>query len=178
MAKDINLLPQTKLNILRQEVTIRIVRTIGIGVLLLVASCEIGIFFLNRTTSLAELQVQRNTLKSSLSLLHDKAITNILLLDRFRKIQALQKNQVSFVADITTIQSLVPDGVTIDTFALDQKTIILSVSSYSLVPVNTFLDRVNALYAQKELFKKVTIDNVSANASSGKYSVTVNGDLL
>lgn len=178
MPKEINLLPQTKLSVLQQEITVRIVRTVCIGVFILAICGAIAVFFLNRNTSLDALQAQQQTLHSNLALLHDKAINNQLLMDRVRKIQALQKTQASFIADIDTIQGLVPNGVTIDSLTLTDISFVLGVSASSLEPVNTFLGRVNDLYAKKTFFKKITIDNVSADVHTGKYSVTVHADLL
>lgn len=178
MPKEINLLPQTKLDILQQETTIRIVRSLCIGIFVLMICGAIGIFFLNRNSSLDNLQAQQQTFSSNLSLLHDKAIRNQLLVDRVRKIQALQKNQATFIADIDTIEGLIPDGVGVDSLTLDDTSLVLGVSASSLEPVNTFLDNVNALYAKKTFFKKITIDNVSADTHTGKYSVAVHADLL
>jgi hypothetical protein len=178
MPKEINLLPQTKLDILQQETTIRIVRTISIGFFIMSICMAIGIFFLNRDTSLANLQAQKQTLHSNLGFLHDKAINNQLLLDRVRKIQSLQKTQASFIADIDIVQLLIPTGVIVDSLTLDQLSLILGVSSPSLEPINTFLGKVNDLYVKKTFFKRITIDNVSADSHTGRYSVAIHADLL
>ncbi|HEV2339278.1 MAG TPA: hypothetical protein VGT05_00755 [Patescibacteria group bacterium] len=178
MTKEINLLPQRKLDILQQEKTIRFVRGIAVSLLILVITAYVSIFLLNKNSALPNLRNQKNSLEANLSLLKSKQEKNALLLDRIKKIEQLHKNQSSLTNDVATIQSLLPTDTTITTFSLSQSTLILEISSQSLQSIHTFLDTVNQVYQQKKLFKKVTIDDVVVETVSGSYSVSMHATLL
>lgn len=178
MAKEINLLPQRKLDLLQQERTVVIARGIAVIIMVLVVTSALAVFLLNRNTSLDSLKVQENSLRANFSLLHDKLAKNFLLVDRIGKIQTITRKKSSFIGNITTIQQVIPDDVDIEAFTVNKTTVSLTVSSSSLVSLGKFMDGINKLVTNKSFFKKVTIDNTVADEKVGKFVVSVKGELL
>ncbi len=178
MARDINLLPQRKLDLLQQERTVVIVRGVALVVMILVVTSALAIFLLNKNTSLDSLKAQQQSLRANFSLLHDKTAKNYLLVDRVTKIAAITKKKSTFIGNITTIEQLVPPDVSIDTFTINKTNVSMNVSSSSLISLGKYMDGLNKLVGNKGFFKKITIDNAIADEKAGKFIVSMKGDLL
>jgi len=61
---------------------------------------------------------------------------------------------------------------------LNEEATSLSLTSTSLLPLQTFLDSAKSLIAKKQLIKNVVINYLSANEKTGKYSLSVEIDFL
>lgn len=176
--KEINLLPRRNLGILEQERTVMIVRAIAVLSVIIVVSAFAGTFILGKNYSVSDVQTQQASVRSKMQIFHDKSLQVLLLSDRVNRIQSILKKRYLLTDKISLIQQKIPSDVRVDALSITTANITLSLSSASLTSLKTFLDAVSGLVAQKQLLQKVTIENVSIDSLTGRYTVNVQGTLL
>ncbi|HET9947073.1 MAG TPA: hypothetical protein VFQ63_03350 [Patescibacteria group bacterium] len=178
MAGDINLLPQRRENFLRSEKTLAGVRLAAALSLVLIICLAIILFVLRRSISSTTTKAQEATLHATLALGKDKAVRQLLLVDRLTHIQSILTNRSSIEAKMDTIQKQLNPSVKILTFSLDQKSFDMSISSASLDDIQSAIDNMTELLRAKKTFKKLTIDNVIADEKTGKFILVIKADML
>lgn len=178
MSKEINLLPRKNVGILEQERTIMIARASALLSALFVISCFVGVFLLGKQYPLEDVQRQQSQVESQLLQVKDKANRNIQLVDRVNHIQTILKTRSLLGPTIVTLQDQLPKDVEMQSLSITTTSITLSVSSSSLASLKSFLDSLTAMAEKKQLFQKLTINNIVVDARTGTYLVNVQGTTL
>lgn len=171
MSKEINLIYSKKKSKISQERLIKLVNRVAYIIVAITALSAGGIYFLNQSVPLAALQKQESTITQNLTLSQQKILKLMLIKDRLSQINTITNQRKNFDETIATIISSLPEGVSVNTFALNTKAIDITVSSHSLVAINQFLDfSINKLNS-KELFSKLTVNGLVADTKSQTYSL-------
>lgn len=178
MQKEINLLARKNVGFLQQEQTITVARVIAVFSVILVASSFVALFFLQKNYSLSTIENQQTSVRSRLSLLHDKTIKQLTLIDRTKKIELIIKKRISLADKITLLQKEIPSALTIETLSVSKEAMSITVTSNSLTSLQKFIESLTTLVTKKTLLQKLTIDNVIINQQTGLYSVSVKGVFL
>lgn len=178
MSTEINLLPHKSLSVFSHERMLVYTKVVAIVALIITVCLSILVFLINRDPTLQELDSQQKTLLTQLSVLHTKTAKDLIILDRLKRIQSLIKSRGSVDVTIAQINDQVPDGASVTEFALDNKTLTLSLTSSSLIPMGQFIDNMTKLVSSKKVVKQITIQGLITDEKGGKYTMTVNGILL
>lgn len=178
MSKEINLLPRKNTGILEKESTVFLARIIAILSVIFVASSFVTVFFLQKNYSLSALQDEQQAVQTKLDTLTAKAKKILTLTDRTRDIQTILQTRGDLTVKVDAIQQKLPKTVTLDSFSVSQKDVSLTATSQSLTSLQDFLNALSTMVSQKEILQKLTIDSVSANVTTGVYTVNVKGSFL
>ncbi len=171
MSKEINLIYSKKKNRISQERLIKIVHRIAYACVGITALFAGGIYYLNQSVPLPALQKQEATITQNLTLSQQKILKLMLIKDRLTQINTIMNQRKNLDETIATIISALPQGVSVNSFALSTGKIDITVSSHSLLAINQFIDfSINKLN-NKELFSTLTINGIVADAKSQTYSL-------
>lgn len=174
MNDTINLLKNNAI-VEKKSNTARFLRLASILSLFFIAFSAVGMFFLRSQSRFAILQQQEDTLQRELSTLQDKVAKFVLVKDRVRAITLTlnQRSAVSVILDV--IATKVPKEASIESLKIDETKIELNVSSTSLLPIETFFENMTAKQ-EKQLFQKITMQNLSYDPKNVRYSVVLRID--
>ncbi len=178
MSNDINLLPHTKKGALSQEQVLSYLKISALISCVLTVSLAIILFLLNRDPSVPQIQAQQQTILAQLNLLHSKTAKNLIILDRVKRITKILQSRVSLDKKIAEIQKQIPSGVTVSSFSLDDKHMVIALSAQSLSPLGIFIENMTHDVTNKVLVKKITIQGVVSDEKNGTFLLNITGDLL
>lgn len=173
MNKEINLVASKRNQSAAQQRALQITQIIAVIAMVIVSSLSILFFFLNQNSSLSRLKQQEQTLISTITFLHPKIAQYLIVKERLQAIDKVLSTRTSFDTVIGQIIQALPQSLTVSSFALNQKTISLTLLTPSLKDAETFINTMTDKVNNKQLFKKLTIDNVIADEKSGKYTVLI-----
>lgn len=178
MNKEINLVASKRKQSITEERTLQITQIVAIIVMVLVSVLSLLFFFLNQNSPLPQLKQQEESLISNITVLHPKIAQYLILKERLRLIDTVLSTRTSFDTAILQITQALPLSVTVSSFTLNQKTISLTLISPSLKDAETFVNAMTDKVTNKQLFKRLTIDNIIADEKSGKYTVLIDATPL
>lgn len=175
---DINLLPQKRRGRLSQEQVLAYTKILAIGGCILTVSLALILFLLNRDPTLAQIQAQEQTILTQLTILHSKTAKDLIIIDRLKRITKILQNRGVLDKKIADIQKQIPDNITITSFALDNKTIILTLSADSLSPLGALVEKLTKDVESKTLVKKVTVEGLVSDEKTGTFLLNISCDVL
>lgn len=178
MNNNINLLPKKKITDDSQQVLLVFCKRLSIITLLLTAGMSVLFFLLTINPSFSSVKQQENSVLTSLSFTQGKIAKYVLIKNRLTGIEKILKNRYPMDNVLSTIQQKIPNDVNVDAISMTNKTSFITLSSPSLLSLNTALTNVSSLLTSKEIFKTITVQSIIANPQTGKYTVTLHADLL
>jgi hypothetical protein len=84
----------------------------------------------------------------------------------------------NYVGATTAVLGKLPSDANADSMDIETGTFILTVSSASLSPLNTFIDDVVALGQQSKVIKNLIIKSLILNTKNGRYSLSIQADII
>lgn len=177
MNNDINLLPTTGKNV-GQEIHLQRYKSIAFTILTITILTSVGIFLLSFDPTLSIIKKQENQVRTNLVYSQNKIGKYFFIKDRLKEIKTVLDKRTTYDTVITTIQAQMPNDISIDNVSISQKKMMISLSSTSLSSINTFLDKITDLFVQKNVFKTLTINNITVDEKAGKYSLSLESLLL
>ncbi len=123
------------------------------------ALASVGIFVLSRDTSYSLLLGQENQLTTEILLLKDKASTMYQLKNRLASISTILKTRQPYDAIFSTSIAQLGDS-SVQSYSLSPDSISLTVTSDSLVTLNSWLSSLQAQIQAKSYFSKLSVDSL------------------
>ncbi len=71
-----------------------------------------------------------------------------------------------------------PPDIVIFSFSIDKANLQMTVASSSLTTLNTFIERLLELTGEKKVFTKLTLNSLSLDTKTNRYSLSIEGNLL
>lgn len=179
MNKTINLLQKKQLPDKQHSLSVKMKR-IAVSLFVLTTGAAILLLILTFTFRMSSLthKEEKETLATKLSLAKTKAARYILIKDRMSAITHLLAGRYPWDTVLMTIQSQLPDDVVITNMESEDKSLSVSLSSASLLSLNSTIAHITSLLQQKKIFAKVTIDSVAIGEESGLYTLSIKTLLL
>jgi Tfp pilus assembly protein PilN len=98
---------------------------------------------------------------------------NVIIKERLITIENILRQRTHFEKYIAAILSKAPQGVSLTSLDVTEKTIQLTGNSSSLSAANTFIDALVSMQKNKELIQSVVLKSFSVSQESGKYFFSV-----
>ena len=171
MTKDINFLTIKNIQKKKARKGLRNVRVAAILSLILVVLLSAALFYLNRKIYPQSLKNERDSLLKGLSVLHNREAKLAISSNRIENISELLNKRVDYSKIVSKFFEKKPSQINIDSLRIDKKTILLTISSNSLEPINEFIDGLIELGQKKEI-TVLLLDSLSLSEASGTYSVS------
>ncbi len=178
MSKEVNLISSRRKESsisYRQAGNIKKVAYIFLG-LCVIAS--VGLFVLNSTSELGTLSKKEDSLNQTLHTQQKKIVKMTLIKDRIESISDIQKKSKSYEDILVNVSSALPQDSKFDSFEVTKNSLNVTVSSSSLLSVNSFLDYIINNINKNHIFQKVTVSSLVGDIQSGKYILVLDVTLL
>lgn len=177
MTNDINLLVSKDANYLRQKKTLSLVRLVAFAFLGIVTLLSVIAFFLNSQFSPALIKNQEDTVLQSLSALNKKQAKLFVVNNRVTNIATILNKRVDYYIILNNTLDKIPTNVSIDRIEVDKKQISLTISSNSLIPIDTLINNFVDMVKNKKLINSLTLNSLTLNAKTSQYSISLNASL-
>lgn len=176
MSRDINFLAIKNIEKKKAKKGLKNVRITAIFSLILVVLLSVVLFNLKGKIYPQALKNEHDSLLKSLSALQQKEAKLAISNNRAENISELFNKRVDYSKIVRKFFEKKPSQIKVDSLRIDKKTIILTISSNSLKPINEFIDGLIELGQKKEI-TVLLLDSLSLSEASGTYSVSFTANL-
>ncbi|MDO8620797.1 MAG: hypothetical protein Q7R31_00720 [Candidatus Levybacteria bacterium] len=177
MINDINLLVGKDANYLRQKKLLSLVRLMAFASLGIVALLSVIAFFLNSQFSPTEVKKEEDVILQNLSTLSKKQAKLFIINNRIQNITTILNSRVDYYKILNFIIGKIPAEVSIDRIEVDKKKISLTISSNSLIPINTLINNFVDMVRKKETITSLTLNSLTLSVKTSKYSISLDASL-
>ncbi len=177
MNTNINLiLPQDK-EFFEQQKKIRTVNIIAIGFPIIVGFVSLIIFLITQSINPVSIKKQQEEVINEIAKFQDKKIKLFIINNRLDNIEGLLKNRRDLAENISTLLSKIPSTVTIRNLKIDNKEIILTVSSTTLGAIDELINNLIGMAEKKEIIRSVSLDTLTFGEDGNNYLVSLKSDI-
>lgn len=175
MSKDINLLLNTDVKLLRLKKRLKMARVIAVGSLVIVLLISAAIFLLNRKLTSASIKEDQDSLLHKMTAFRERQAKLNIVNNRILAISQVLSERVDSHKIVNTLLGKIPDGISIESLIYSGKAISMSVSSDSLRLVDELINNLIDMGTKKEIINTLTLDSISVNGE--KYLVSLKASL-
>ena len=174
MSKDINLLLNKNVKLLQLKKRLKGLRVIAVGFLVVVLLNSASVFLLNRKFSSSSIKKDQDSLLYKMSAFRKRQATLTIVNNRIQNISKVLNKRVDAHKIVNTILGKMPDGILVESLKYNDKTISMSFSSDSLLPLDEFINNLIDMATKKEIINTLVLDSLDANG--GKYLASISID--
>lgn len=173
MSESINLVQgENKVSLARRNRTL-ILRIISLVFLASVALFSIILFFINNRLSVEDVKKQESITLQKIAQISDRNAKYALLNDRLKGINTILNSRKNYAVFLNAVSGTVPDGAFLTMLTVDKDGLLLTVSSSSLLSINTFLNNIVSQSLNKHLIKDIVIQGLTIDRDNGIYSLSI-----
>jgi len=177
MNNNINLILSKEGQSLKKKKKIKLLNTIALGLLLVVAAVSVVLFLLNTLNPLSSIKKDQLATINNITFLNERSGKLVIVNDRLKNISEINNKRKKFSSTIDYLISQM-GNLKINFLELDNKSISFSVSSNSLLEENQFLQKLIEKSSKKEMIKDLMIDSLTVNEKTGLYLLTLRATVL
>lgn len=178
MSEKINLISSRKKNVKPQSKSEKIFKLSSLVCLVLVALVAGGLFALKLTSPLPSLQKEESQLLSELQTLYPKTIKLLIIKNRLQGIAAILKQRPDLVKIINLVQEKKPQEISVTSLDVSASSITVAAASSSLSAVDQYLNGLVAIANEKKAYGSVSLESLSLDTKTSKYSLSLEIKLL
>lgn len=169
MSNEINLLGTQGKQGTRPKKIIKAIQIASVICMIAVAVTTTVLFIMQSQAELPYLQNEENALSSKLKSMQDKIDGYLVIKERLGNISSIVTQRSAFDVLIVDVIQSVSQEVHIDTFAINVKSVRITLSSHSLLELGRSMDNLVTLTNSKKQFKKITMTAFSFDSSQAIY---------
>lgn len=169
MSDSINLLRNTKAQLLQKKKSVAILRWISYGSLVFVLISALVVFFLKLESPLPALKQQESQAKSQLSLQNERIIKYLFVEQRTTEIADILGKRRRYDQTAKTVTSGIPASLAIRDLSIEDSAIKISLAGTSLLLINDAISYIDGLVGTNKAFQQVVLDTMSYDTSSQSY---------
>lgn len=176
MNTDINIILPKNLGQIEHQSRIKAARMIAFIFPLIVGAVSLGIFLFIQSINPASIIREQDDVKSQISKLDNRKIKLFLVNNRVDNIKDLLQRRKDFFKSIDTVLTQMPDDLLVDTMDMDNKIILLTITSPSLSSVDQFLNNLIVMAKKKELISSLTLNSLTFDETKNNYLVSLKSE--
>lgn len=176
MSKGINLLgaeQQLSAKIGLGSRRLKRLRAVAVWFLFGISGASIVLFLLIALSPLPAVQEQERQALATLSQYHPDVAKLLLINDRIKESEIILAKRSKFDQTLEKIKNKMPPEASITGMTLNSNEILITVTSSSLVALDTFLNNLITATEEKQDFSKVTLTRFFNNESLQTYTLTI-----
>lgn len=154
-----------------------ILRILSLVLLFLTFLSSIILFLLKLNSPLLSTKKEEENILLRLSPLKSKMAQFFIIEERLTNISEIIVKRPNWEKIIETLEKKKPQEVSIDNLSMDKKDLSLSVSSYSLLLLDKFLNNLIEITGDKKVFSNLTLNSTTLDKKSGKYTFSIAANL-
>lgn len=174
---EINLVSKQKERITKLKKRVKLLRIIAFFCLIFVFTSSIFVFFIKLSSPLLSLQNQEKTLSANIDSSKQKIAKLFIVNDRLQNIESLLSKRANFNGTINAIVQQKPVDLSMTSLTVNKKNVSIKASSMSLTAINNFMDSLVVFAADKKMFNKITLENLSIDTEANQYVFSIKADL-
>lgn len=174
MSRGINLLSaEQQLSAKIGSQKVKILRAVTLWSLFSISAISVVLSILIALSPLPLLQQQEQNVRVSLSAYHQDMAKLLLISDRLKGSEQILTTRSRFDQILEKIQERLPDDAEISGLTLNTSEIEVTVTSPSLVAIDTFLNNMVSAADEKKDFSRVILHRFFTNEETNAFFVTV-----
>lgn len=177
MSENINLLRQRRKTPLPKN-TLIVLRLVSIVLLFTTAFVSVALLFLQLRSPVGDLKKEEITVLSNASALAPKTAKFLFVIDRLNAMSDITQKRPRFDATLQTMQTLVPQNVSVVSLKIEKTSISMTVTSSSLASIDALITNFTDALQQKKRFNKLVLNGIAADPGSRQYSLSLEADVL
>lgn len=178
MNSNINLLQQKDDQLIKKQKRLKILKLAAGISLAIVAFFSIIIFILSTQFSVSSIKKEQNSVINSISSLKEKAARIILVNDRIKGTSEILSKRRNYSNLIQTVLKSVPSETKTASLDINKDILNMTVSSNSLLSINTYLEEMIKLSQEGKLIKSLAIKGITVNLKMGEYNLSISTTIL
>jgi hypothetical protein len=177
MNANINLLLRTDEESIKRKRSIKIFNFTAIASLILVGLISLGIFILIRIVNPDSLREEREDLLSRMSQFQSRQYNLFILNDRIENINQIMGKRGNISNTMNEILIKVPSQLSIESFEIDDKSIVITGQSKSLFTIGELINNLTDMVRRKEIIKSLTLNSLTLDRSIGVFRISIKSEL-
>jgi hypothetical protein len=173
MKNEINLLPPKKSQ-RKDNQQARTLRFVSIGLLLLVTTASVGVFFMTLFSPLPGLKEQEKQVSNDLGTYQTKAVAYLVAHQRLSDIESYLKKRNKYAESLADMQSTGNDKLRFTGIKIDGKDVILMVSSNSLESLNAAMNELTRKSENEKLYSNFSLSSLDYTDETNEYAIGLN----
>jgi hypothetical protein len=173
MKSGINLINKQDTESTVSEEKFRRLRIIAVVFLFGIAFFAITLSFLIALSPLPRLRQQEAVAQRTVAQYHTEIAQLFLIHDRLQSITQIIHDRPTFEKMIALIKSYLSSDMNIISYSMNAKSVSFTVSSLSLVSLNTFIEQMRKEAGSKKLIKQVALADVSTDEFRDAFFITI-----
>lgn len=177
MNDDINLLRRRTKTAQPKNILV-VLRLVSIVLLFTTAFVSVALLFLQLRSPVGDLKKEEITVLSNASALAPKTAKFLFVVDRLKAMSDITQKRPRLDATLQTMQTLVPQNVSVVSLNIERTSISMTTTSTSLTSIDALITNFTNALETKKLFKKVIVSGIATDPTSRQYSLSLTADPL
>lgn len=177
MNTTINLVVPKGKEFFEQQRKTKIVNVAAISFPILVGIISLILFLATQAINPVSIIKQQDEIVSKIAKLQDRKIKLFIVNERLSNIDGLLKGRRNFADNISTFLSRMPAEVLLDNLEIDNKQILVTVSSDSLLSIDEFINNLILMVEKKEVIHSLFLDSLTFEAGKNSYLLSLKSEL-
>lgn len=178
MKVNINLVSTTVEESIKEQRSLGLLRSLAIAAVALIGLSSVIIFIVTQQVSPSGAKKQQVQVLSQIAALREKEAKILLVNSRVSDINSIIEKREKYDEVLSIVLDAIPVGLSVDAIQVSSDSIGFSAGSGSLLIIEDLINSFSTLVAEKRLIKKLTIGNVTADANSGAYTISISAERL
>lgn len=177
MNTTINLLLRTDEESLKRKKKIKIFNLAAAASLIGIGLISIIIFVLLQVISPKSIKKEQEDVIEKMSRFQSRQVKLFIFNNRVENIDKILKIRKDLSKTTSSLLAKIPSGLSIDNLEVDDKSIIISGQSKSLLTISEFIDNLTDMVHKKEIIKSLTLISLLLDENRSTYQVSIKSEL-
>ncbi len=161
MNKGINLLVHnSRTNSNKNGKAFKRLRIIAVGLLFLVSAFSVIFFILVALSPIPQLRNQQKNASFNLSLSNEDIVKLSLIKERTQTAKEVLGKRKNYEMILDSVYKKIPSGVTVDTISIKNNKLLLTLSSKSLMQLDSLISEIRVSESTEKLYSKVDLESL------------------
>lgn len=176
MNENINLLLQTDEESKRRQRKVKRFNFIAILLLIGVGSLSLIIFLLIQIFNASSIKKEQDEIIKEISKLSNRKAKLFIVNNRVDNIEKVLQKRIDLSYVINNLLAKIPQGLFIEDLEIDDKTVIMTASSNSLLTIGELINNLTDMVRKKEIISSLTLTALAFDESKNSYAVSIKSE--
>ena len=177
MNTNINLLLHTDEESLRRRTRVKILNLIAVAFLIGVGGISLLTFLSTQIINPSGIKKEQNDVIKKISQFQDRQAKLFVLNNRINNIEKILEKRIDLSKVINALLAKTPGRLSIEDLEADDKTVIMTAKSTSLLAIGELINNLTDMVHKKEIISSLTLSGLVFDENKNYYQVSIKADL-
>lgn len=177
MNTNINLLLNADEETLRRKRRVKTLNFIALMFLVGVGAISLLLFFLIQIINLPGIKREQNDIREKISKLQNKQVKLGVLNNRIDNIEKILEKRINLSKVTSSLLAKTPGRLFIEDLEVDDKTVIMTGQSTSLLAIGELINNLTDMVRKKEIIKSLNLNSLMFDESRNVYQISIKSEL-